>query len=821
MLMGAGFVLVSAVVLLVADRLMTTKANMEQEQLFAERLNSIITLLERKQELLTKTGMEDAYRRGFQESAVKELAEKYYSAGTVDSYPLILDAKGKVIMHPRLAAGDESVVSLPVVQEKILTSNEGASDYEYLGEMKWCMFRTFEPWEWKVIYTIPLRSKYQAVAQFRTTFLVTMGAMSLGVLAAMFGLISLATRPIRHLTLVASRMAAGDLDQEVDITRGDEIGTLARSFAEMRDAIRTKIHNLDLEIAERERAQEELAELNRTLEHRVEQRTEELTGANERLQDQIQQREKAEEAARKAREVAEGANQAKSEFLANMSHEIRTPLTAILGFADLMKEPNLSPSDRLNWLSTIQRNGEHLLALINDILDLSKVEAGKITLTADRCKPVALVADVVSMMRIRAQQRGLALLVRYDGLLPETILSDEKRLRQVLVNLVGNAVKFTETGSVIVATTFLPKWRGGEPAVRLAVVDSGIGIAPEDVARLCEPFYQADGSATRKGGGTGLGLAISRRIVELMGGELTIESEIGRGSVFAITVPTGSLEGVQMLDQPAEAVLAAGPVDATGAPRAAARLDGLRILVAEDGLDNQRLIRVVLTKAGAEVEVAENGRIAMERVEAKPPDIILMDMQMPEMDGYQATRLLREKGVDIPIVALTAHALTEDRELCLSAGCTDYMSKPIDRRQLVETVAKLTGGRTSAVADADGGKASETPAVQGAITSEYADDSDLAEVIDEFIAGLGDQVVAMRQALANGHFEEFRRLSHQLKGAGGSYGFPCLTDVAKKLEELAKAADTEGSTLAMTELEGLCQAIMCGQTSTHKQEVES
>ena len=344
----------------------------------------------------------------------------------------------------------------------------------------------------------------------------------------------------------------------------------------------------------------------------------------------------------KARETAEAANEAKSAFLANMSHEIRTPLTAILGYTDLMADPGQSGEEKTECLATVRRNGEHLLCLINDILDLSKIEAGKLELHPDPCSIPAVVAEVISLMRVRAKQGGISLAAEYAGEIPETVFTDEARARQVLLNLVGNAVKFTKEGGVRIVTTLVPQWRGDEAALKIDVIDTGVGIAPEDVERLCRPFTQVDDSMSRRHSGTGLGLAISRRLAEMMGGSLTIRSRPGTGSTFTLTIPAGPLEGVAMLADPGEAVLSAPRVvDELG--QAPLSLAGVHVLLAEDGPDNQRLISTVLRKAGAVVKVVENGRLAVDAALSEPFDVILMDMQMPEMDGYDAATLLREK----------------------------------------------------------------------------------------------------------------------------------------------------------------------------------
>ncbi len=505
---------------------------------------------------------------------------------------------------------------------------------------------------------------------------------------------------------------------------------------------------------------------------------------------------------RTRRRAAEQVSRARGEYLAEMSHEIRTPLTAILGYAELAAEAPRESAERDEAVRVIQRNADHLLSVINDTLDISKMEAGKLVLNAEDFSVVSLIAQTVSMMRVRAHQGGISLTVEHAGELPETILGDQARLSQILVNLVGNAIKFTEEGGVRIVSTFLPNWRGTQPAVRIEVIDTGIGIAGDRLELLREPFVQADVSTPRKYGGTGLGLAIVNHVIDKMGGTLTIDSQPGKGSNFAVTIPTGPLESVAMLHNPAEAYQE--EVRQGARPDLAGQvLAGLRILLAEDGPDNQRLIGTILRKAGAEVTLAENGRIAVQRALSDHFDLILMDIQMPEMDGYQATRELRKQGVSVPIIALTAHAMSGHREKCMSAGCTDYVTKPISRHQLIETVMQHTGRQS-----AGGGQEDQA---EQTIQSKFDDDPALAEVIDQFVAGLPGQAKQMRSALANGCFQELRRLGHQLSGAGGSYGYPALSDVGARLEDAAEASDTEGATLAMSELAELTQSVVAGR----------
>ncbi len=407
------------------------------------------------------------------------------------------------------------------------------------------------------------------------------------------------------------------------------------------------------------------------------------------------------EAMCRAKIQAEATNRAKSEFLANMSHEIRTPMTAILGFADLLYtegDITKAPQQRINAIETVRRNGSYLLEIINDILDLSKIETGKLEVEQTTCSLCQVMARVVSLMEMRASAKGLPLEVEYQGPIPERILSDPIRLHQVLVNLVGNAVKFTESGRIRLVLRLLDH-PGDQPKVQIEVIDTGIGITADQIARLFQPFTQADSSTTRKFGGTGLGLAISKRLAGMLGGDVQVASVAGKGSTFTLTFATGSLEGVRLLDKPPETECRTEP--ASKPPVEPATTLDCRVLLAEDGPDNQRLISFLLKKAGAEVTLAENGQLACELVraaceEGNPFDVVLMDMQMPVMDGYTATRKLRQQGTATPIVALTAHAMSSDREKCLAAGCDDYVTKPISRENLIAVVGlyadKLASG---------------------------------------------------------------------------------------------------------------------------------
>jgi CheY-like chemotaxis protein len=372
-----------------------------------------------------------------------------------------------------------------------------------------------------------------------------------------------------------------------------------------------------------------------------------------------------------------------------MSHEIRTPMTAILGFSDLLLS-DVSPEEAAEACRIIKRNGEHLLGLINGILDLSRIEAGKQVLSLQVCSPRQIVAEVVETMRVRADAKGLSLDAVYQPDAPFCITTDPTRLRQILVNLVGNAIKFTEIGGVRVVVG--PSSDAGQP-LQIQVQDSGIGMEPDQLGALFQPFCQVDGSLSRRFGGTGLGLAISKRLAAMLGGDIVVESGLGKGSTFTLTVGEGT---PLASENPLPTLRTGSPIDPADHPSyvdASRRLHG-RILLAEDGPDNQRLIAFLLRRSGADVTVAENGRVAVEQVLAAqstdaPFDAVLMDMQMPVLDGYEATAELRIMGYTGPIVALTAHAMTGDRQRCLEAGCNDYLSKPVDSRVLIELLESL------------------------------------------------------------------------------------------------------------------------------------
>ncbi len=533
-----------------------------------------------------------------------------------------------------------------------------------------------------------------------------------------------------------------------------------------------------------------------------------------------QELEKAIESSNRFAAEAEVANEAKTSFLAGMSHEIRTPLTTIVGFAELLQDP-VSEAERREYIETIRKSGEHLLSLVNDILDLSKIEAGKIELEMLECSPVHLVSSVASMMQTAAEKKELEFGVTYLGLIPEKIRTDPTRLRQILINLLGNAIKFTAEGKVFLTVRLRPGPSSEKTYLEFAVTDTGIGLTKEELEKSFNKFEQANVSTRRRFGGTGLGLNISRKLARMMGGDINAESQKGVGSTFALVLDVGPPEALKLHRVADERIEEAA---AAAAAEEEETLPGIlpgRVLLAEDGPDNRKLLSLFLKRAGLSPDFAENGREAYEKAlsaaqDGAPYDVILMDMQMPEMDGYEATRLLREQGYQRPIIALTAHATVLDKNRCLESGCDDYIAKPVNRERLLSIVGRYLKGGVADTAEtepADSPKAPVKDSYEAEIlTSDLlSDDEELESIIDDFVDGLGDFFAQMERAFADGRLDEVSRLAHQLKGSGGALGYPRLTTEAAVVEQAAKRNEAGAAGQALAVLSATVRAVRKGR----------
>jgi len=477
-----------------------------------------------------------------------------------------------------------------------------------------------------------------------------------------------------------------------------------------------------------------------------------------------------------ARDEAVAASLAKSSFLANMSHEIRTPLTSIIGFAELLLDPKLAQHDNSDAVNTIIRNGRHLLEVVNDILDLSKIETRQLDVERIDVPLPELLSQVEALASSRAHDKSLLFTIAHHFPLPPALHTDPVRLKQILLNFCSNAVKFSAEGEVRIDVHH----DAASDRLRFEVSDSGIGMSPEQVSRLFQPFVQADVSTTRRFGGSGLGLYISRQLADLLGAEIGVSSVPGQGSCFTLSLPVGRpTRPIEMLTDSRDfesfhrADFAVSQIEVP-------TLSG-RVLLAEDGVDNQRLLAAYLRQAGVEVDIVGNGLMAVERALAHRYALVLMDIQMPVLDGVTATERLRASGYAGAIVALTANVMHADVARYMACGCNDVLAKPVDRVRFYGVLQRFVADARQPDVGEDGGYARE-----------------LAQLTAEFRTGLPVTLEAIGRAAEGADWPALKSLLHTLKGTAGSYGFGQVSTMAAEVEAKLGAEQT-GEAAAMCE----------------------
>ena len=582
-------------------------------------------------------------------------------------------------------------------------------------------------------------------------------------LAAGYFIGHLLTRRLDRLTRAAQAIADGDLTAVVYDTTNDEIGHLSTSF-------NTMARRLEGMIAE-------TRQLNKNLEQRVIERTAELETANSQLAE--------------ARDEAEAANLAKGNFLANMSHEIRTPMNAIVGMTHLARQTDLTPKQQ-DYLSKVGFAADALLGIINDVLDFSKIEAGRMEMENTDFLVEELVGKLTALVSPTVQEKKLEFLIEVSPELPPSLVGDALRLGQILLNLVTNAVKFTESGKIVLSMRQLRR-DDNRVTIRFSVRDSGIGMTKEDQSRLFEPFTQADVSTTRKYGGTGLGLAICRQLVWMMGGEIDVSSAPGKGSEFSFTIDfgVGSLRPQRVASPTADTL--GKTEEAIINPGNMASIRGARVLLVEDNEFNQQVASEMLESAGLSVTLAANGEQAVEKLQAETFDAVLMDVQMPVLDGLEATRRLRRmEGLGaLPVIAVTAHAMAQDRQRCLDAGMSDYISKPIDPHELKRLLVTWihprqeippcppppVGDNVSLPASLPG------ISIKAGLQMCNGNHSLYRDMLLKFQASKRDDLHEIRAFLVNGDRDTAGMMAHSMKSVAAIIGATDLSAAAMMLEE--------------------------------------
>jgi len=524
----------------------------------------------------------------------------------------------------------------------------------------------------------------------------------------------------------------------------------------------------------RKQAEDELSRLNISLESRVKARTDELS---------------------QAKELADAASKAKSDFLSNMSHEIRTPLTAIIGFSEALLSSDFEEEERKKLTATIVRNGKHLQQIINDILDLSKIEASELKTEQIDTSLFVMMAEIDSLFAVSAKEKGLDFSINYHFPLPDRILTDPTYLKQVLINLCSNAIKFTHKGHVVVNVSCDDQFK----TIRFDVIDSGIGMTAEEVQHVFNPFTQADTTTTRKYGGTGLGLSISNSLASAINGKLTCVSQEGEGSCFTLAINNERTDETTVINSMEDVNIQA---EIPYVDSEIKHLSG-NVLLVEDNADNQQLVAMYVGKTGANLDIAENGRQGVDMALANNYDLVLMDMQMPVLDGLEAITILRKQGYTRPVVSLTANAMMSTREKCIKAGADDYLVKPIDLTQFYDTLNTYL-----AEVNETTGSTEETDTDDSEKSSKFYSSPRFLAIVERFKLKLPSMVVELSEAVRMENWDLVKEKSHDLKGIGGAMGYPQITEIARQMNTQVSDKDYNQVTLACAELEKQCQSIL-------------
>ncbi|KPH61911.1 chemotaxis protein CheY [Pseudoalteromonas porphyrae] len=681
---------------------------------------------------------------------------------------------GFIIVHVEPSILNTSILEAPYNNTlNLLLTNDGkilfSSDYdkrgnyisEYelkqiheladLGKLSTIELSSIDKVE-RMIYAVQMSGGYYYVSTIPKALLYQSGR-AISLITALIVIISVVTlpllifivvrnlllNPIEQLGAASHRVGDGDLSVYLPAHNNDEVGVLFNDFNHMINQIR--------------HYQDELKEYKHHLEDKVESRTKALETMNSQLEGAIAQ--------------AEQANQLKSRFLANMSHEIRTPLTAIMGFTEQLLHTKKAVNDELH-LSTILRNSKHLLELINNILDLSKIEAEKLAVEREPLSVVELVHDIDSIIRPLAQEKQLTFEINYTLPLPQTIYSDATRLKQILINIASNAVKFTEQGQITLDIKYLED----KQFIEFAIEDTGIGMSEHEVERVFKPFEQADATTTRRFGGTGLGLCISKNLAQLLGGDVHLESEPGKGSRFCIQIACHLDENAEHAHAMLTAIEQLTPTKDQQLSFAANSFDA-NILVAEDNPDNQVLIKLLLQTWGLEPDIAKNGAEAVEMALVNDYQLIIMDMQMPVMGGLEATQMLRHAAYDGPIIALTANVMKHDVDTYLKAGCDEALAKPIDKDALESVLVSYLHIEKDSQSKWDS----------------LLNSDKFQQINENYRSKLPDYLVEVTDLYNSGEWDQLRALAHNLKGSAGCFGFSNIHHGAATLEDNLRGRD--------------------------------